>query len=347
MPSTRLNQFEGRCDDLKGHVYDSIDARQADQYTKTTREIAEFIGRTYKFGMDTHLSIKNMQLFGISQPNDPPEDATRTDIRFWEKSVDDYVKCKMTLIENIKTAYSRIWGQCSDGMPKKVEASPGYVSVSQNGDAIELLKIIKDVAYNNQIQKYIPQALHEAKKRFYNCHQLWHQPTQAYFEYFQDQIDVITHIGGLLGNDLVLINKTAKDLGKELEELSVDNKNKAQDEFYAIAFLNGADRIPYGKLLDGLQNDYLQGHDGYPKTFSSAYHLLTNWKAESHQSDVHDGTSFTTSSNLNNNRHTQQVITCYRCGRNGHYTRWNCKYPLVSSPLHKGLNHYILKPKRE
>ena len=45
-PSPRSNQFEGRCEDLKGHIYDSADARQADQYTKTTREIAEFIGRT-------------------------------------------------------------------------------------------------------------------------------------------------------------------------------------------------------------------------------------------------------------------------------------------------------------
>jgi hypothetical protein len=132
-----------------------------------------------------------MKLFGISQPNDPPEDATRTGIRIWEKSVNDYVKRKITLTENIKTAYSLIWGQCSNVMHQKVEASPGYVSVSQNGDAIELLKIIKDVAYNYQIQKYIPQALHEAKKRFYNCHQLRHQPTQVYFEYFQNQIDVI------------------------------------------------------------------------------------------------------------------------------------------------------------
>jgi hypothetical protein len=142
-PSTRLNRFEGRCNDLKGHVYDSIDARQADQYTKTTREIAEFIGRTYKFGMDTCLLIKNMQLLGISQPNDSPEDATRTDIRIWEKNVNDYVKRKMILSENIKTAYSLIWGQCSDVMRQKVEAYPGYLSVSQNGDAIELLKIIK------------------------------------------------------------------------------------------------------------------------------------------------------------------------------------------------------------
>jgi hypothetical protein len=59
MPSTRLNRFEGRCDDLKGHVYDSIDARQADQYTKMTREIAEFLGRTYKFGMDKYETFWN------------------------------------------------------------------------------------------------------------------------------------------------------------------------------------------------------------------------------------------------------------------------------------------------
>jgi hypothetical protein len=64
------------------------------------------------------------------------------------------------------------------------QASPGYVSVSQNGDAIERLKSINYVAYDYLMQKYIPQALHEKKKRFYNCHELWHQPTQAYFLIF-------------------------------------------------------------------------------------------------------------------------------------------------------------------
>jgi hypothetical protein len=262
-PFICLNQFEGRCEDLKGHVYESIDARQADQYTKTTREIAEFIGRTYKFGMDTRLSIKNMKIFVIEQPEDSPEDATQTEFRIWEKSVDDYVKRKTILTENIKTAYSLIWGQCSIVMRQKVETCTDFFMISQKGDAVGLLKLIKDAAYNFQVQKYVPQVLHEAKKRFYNCHQLRHQSTQAYFEYFQNQVEVITHVRGFSGNDPALINKIAKDFSKGVKELSDRDKDKAQDEFLATAFLSGADCSCYGKLLDRLQNDYLQGQVWY------------------------------------------------------------------------------------
>ena len=35
----RAPKFEGKCTDLKGHIYDCSDARQSDQFMKTTREI--------------------------------------------------------------------------------------------------------------------------------------------------------------------------------------------------------------------------------------------------------------------------------------------------------------------
>ena len=45
----RQPMFEGKCAKLKGHhVYDCSDARQADLFIKTTKEVAEFLGRTYK-----------------------------------------------------------------------------------------------------------------------------------------------------------------------------------------------------------------------------------------------------------------------------------------------------------
>jgi hypothetical protein len=49
----RSPKFEGKCNDLKGHIYDCTNIRQADQYTKTTKKISEYIGCTFKFGMDT------------------------------------------------------------------------------------------------------------------------------------------------------------------------------------------------------------------------------------------------------------------------------------------------------
>jgi hypothetical protein len=43
-------KFEGRSDAMKGHVYDCSDAKQSDQFTKTTKEVADYIVRTYKYG---------------------------------------------------------------------------------------------------------------------------------------------------------------------------------------------------------------------------------------------------------------------------------------------------------
>jgi hypothetical protein len=63
-------------------------------------------------------------------------------------------------------------------------------------------------------------------------------------------------------------------------------KNKIVDEYLAVAFLSGSDIAQFGCLLDRLQNDYLQGNNAYPRTLSSAYHLLTNWKAETSSNDI-------------------------------------------------------------
>jgi hypothetical protein len=93
-PSVTLRspKFEGKCNDLKAHIYDCTSIRQADHYTKITKDIAEYIGRTFKFGMDTRLLIENMEIIDIQVPNDPHTEATRTEVRIWEKKVDGYVK---------------------------------------------------------------------------------------------------------------------------------------------------------------------------------------------------------------------------------------------------------------
>jgi hypothetical protein len=46
-PTPRQPKFEGKCDDLKGHIYDCSNPRQVDLFAKTTKELAEHVGRTY------------------------------------------------------------------------------------------------------------------------------------------------------------------------------------------------------------------------------------------------------------------------------------------------------------
>ena len=102
----RTPKFEGRCDDLKGHIYDFGGPKQSDMFTKTTREIGEYVGRTYKYGNDVRLAITNMAVPTIQPPADPPQNATRTEIRLWEKRCDEVVKRETHLEENMKTLYS-------------------------------------------------------------------------------------------------------------------------------------------------------------------------------------------------------------------------------------------------
>ena len=44
-----------------------------------------------------------------------------------------------------------------------------------------------------------------------------------------------------------------------------------------MEFLWGGGHARYWKILEDLYNDYVKGSDPYPKTFSGAYSLLTNY----------------------------------------------------------------------
>jgi hypothetical protein len=46
----------------------------------------------------------------------------------------------------------------------------------------------------------------------------------------------------------------------------------------AYGILVRVDRDRYGKLLEEIENDFLKGHDNYPKTPTKAYNLLVNYQ---------------------------------------------------------------------
>ena len=54
-------KFEGKCEDLRGAIYDCSDAKQADIFVKTTKDIAAYAGRTMKFGGDMRIAIETLE----------------------------------------------------------------------------------------------------------------------------------------------------------------------------------------------------------------------------------------------------------------------------------------------
>jgi hypothetical protein len=100
----------------------------------------------------------------------------------------------------------------------------------------------------------------------------------------------------------------------------------------------GSDKARFGRLLENLENDYLQGHNNYPTSITAAYNLLTNWKQDPRNlicasGPVNDGVSFTnvdgkhgeqdialaSSGNTKSGRNKLAHITSRKCGKQGHF----------------------------
>jgi hypothetical protein len=286
-------------------------------------------------------------------PEDIAADSSDGAKIIWKNRLREYMKRESVLIENVKTVYSLIWGQCTDVMRQKIASHSDYETTEDVSDAIGLLKTIKSIMFNFQGQIYRPQALRDAKRRFYNLFQDRHMTAQAYLDKFQNSVEVIEHCGGDLGIDNGLIDATFTTANPVVNRDTATPatmeaaKKYAREQYLACAFLLGADRKRYSKFLENLENDYTQKNDRWPKTITDAYSLLINWKQDPRSllqvvgasSDgiaftnvgekatakkVTNSTPATTTGNEKERVWVQflpiHTVKCYECNKMGHYS---------------------------
>jgi hypothetical protein len=179
-------------------------------------------------------------------------------------------------------------------------------------------------------------------RQFYNIYQDKHATCQSYLEKFQNCVDVLDHclwwihwVYTRTGER----NSRRKQFLMATKEQMADAMKASQDKYLAVAFLLGSDQNRYRKLIKNLENDYTQGQNCCPKTLTTAYSLLTNWKQDAHNNlqflgPAKDGMSFTNTDgndnedrSLNTNARKPKSewlkdranITCHMCLQKGHY----------------------------
>ena len=172
---THTNKFEGREPALKGHIYNlSRTGASANAYTRTTEEIAEYIGRTYKEGNYVKRSIENMTQVTIPRPTEPAAVGNvipMLDQAIFNAQVQSYVKKVELYTNSMQSAYSLIFGQCSESVRAKITAIPNHADIVLTGDPIRLLQNIKTVMFNFQTTRYLAHSIHEHKDKYYRFKQ--------------------------------------------------------------------------------------------------------------------------------------------------------------------------------
>jgi hypothetical protein len=134
-------------------VYDCSDGKQSDRFNIVTKEIAEYVGRQYRFGGDIRWTLKNLSLYSEEEPKECADATSTVKTRMWERRVDEFVKREDNLKENCQSAYSLVIGQCTEYMRAKLAATTGYQDMETKSDLIELIKIIKGLSFQVKISR--------------------------------------------------------------------------------------------------------------------------------------------------------------------------------------------------
>ena len=77
----RQTKFEGRCDALKGNIFDYKGSGMADQFIRTKKEISIYVGTEYKQGSDLKIGIDTLVVPTIPVPANLPANSNATTTR--------------------------------------------------------------------------------------------------------------------------------------------------------------------------------------------------------------------------------------------------------------------------
>ena len=188
-----------------------------------------------------------------------------------------------------------------------------------------------------------------------------------YLETFQNLVDVIEHTGGIIGLEPGIMKAFNIKYGRDANKLlTAAEKSVTQDNYLAVAFILGADRNRYGKLVE---DAFLQGRNDYPDTLAGAYNLLSNWRQDPRNqlraAGSNDGVAFVNSETGNDEEGSEDTeqevsfnttgkkgknakreprdkstITCRRCGEKGHWPS-ECDNPRKTSSSNNDDNSSI------
>lgn len=268
-------KFKGKCEAIEEYVYDvGLPTSNQELYSNTTKNIAEYIARTYDDAGEFRNGLMKLKLPEINKPelNDFGKKGKDDKIVIdegsreeWKEEIKSYRKDLKTRRKNKAKAFALILGQCSDMLRSKLEGHDDWETANAGDDPIELLKIIKHCMVHKTTTRHKGYSLIEAEGNLGRFRQGEKMTVEDYRERLVSLIDIYRDVGGEPGKAQMMIN----EYGSEEDAL---------EAYTALLMINKSDPKRYGDLINDLSNQYTRGLDGYPNTITKAFDMLVNYK---------------------------------------------------------------------
>jgi hypothetical protein len=257
-----------------GLRYEKIDKKVT--YEVFREKMSNYIERTMKYGDDVVCLIKDYEdPIESFEMNNMPEELSASDkensvkVAIQQQRIKLYVSKEADLINNVQAIYSKIWGQCSEGLQNVVKYNDMYKVKEKEKDVVWLLKTIKK-ATTGLDDMGNPRVIYfNALKAFVNMRQGGNEGDESYLRRCKAAVETLILAGGrhVLSSPQIIDCVDAKNPSKE-------EVRREEEKFSAIHVLQTSDPVRYNDLNEELKNASYVGRDDYPTTISSAYELM-------------------------------------------------------------------------
>jgi hypothetical protein len=298
MPSTHVpnEKFVGRSDDLKGFTYDVTNNKGGVFYTRTTEEIARYVGEKYTTtGSFIRTAILTLTVPTQVRPSAPigtgtPAVIDAVDQEIFREEIRMFVKTKAAIESTMKSLYDLIWGQCSESLRSRLRGHNDFATYPTTADSLALLKGIRAKMTGIHNKQYLPHSLHKIMHEFYHLTQGKHLSNQEYYDAFNSMVNTGAESGATIGAHpsgvTAILAALAVDIDFPTQAERAASVETATQRYLAVAFILGADKMRYGTLLEEIENEFLRNKGSstsagtYPTTVAKSYDCLCNYKKD-------------------------------------------------------------------
>jgi hypothetical protein len=273
-------------EELQGYFYSGT--KQNNQYTRTTKAIADYCGSRMSPGVwDLIINGEERKFVVLVEPTGRVTEYSKVrysrEVDMWLKNKNEYEMDKARLFILIR-------GQCVKTFRDILESHDTFDELSRNNDVAGLLALIRELTFENKTSaQYDPYLIVRLFQTLFFMKQGDGEDAVMYYQYFLLTLEALESVAGgsfvpfkhieivkKQTEDSEIIESSSKDGQDVVKPLTVDDfalKVKEQDyeQFKTCLFLNSLDRGRYKDWIDGLDTSFVAGNDYYPKTLREAF----------------------------------------------------------------------------
>jgi hypothetical protein len=279
-------------EELQGYIYSG--AKQNNQYSRTTKAIADYCGSRMSPGVwDLIINGEEKQFPAPAEPTGRVTEYSKVrysrEVDMWLRNKNDYNMDKACIFVLIR-------GQCVKQFWDILKSEELFEGLAKANDVAGLLALIRKLTFENKVSaQFEPCLIVKLIQTLLFTKQSKNEDAVTFYQWFLLALEALESV---IGGPFVPFkymeittprtedNDAAQEetkTNKEVVKPILATQPEKYEQFRTCLFLNAIDRGRYKEWIDGLDTDYVAGTDKYPKNLREAFNQLKDrelkWKA--------------------------------------------------------------------